>query len=296
MINKFRHKMKAPIIGIGHSMGCAKLVYLASIHPKLFHSLILIDPVLQDFHPPGPNAALFSSMRREHWTSRAKAESQISSNAFFSSMDPRALKLFLEFALRDTPNGGVTLSTPKAQEAWTYVRSNLLPLSENTLEGRHRERVLNPELVPFSEESRLKSMRPELLAICSAMPHLRPRTLYVYGEYSHINHDEVRTYHIEITGTGRGGNGGVAEGGVKDVDIVDCGHLCVLEKPGVIAEYVSNWLGDEVARWKEEISIWEKVDTGRSKNSQTELSDAWMAAVKEDTMAERPKAAEKAKL
>jgi hypothetical protein len=118
----------------------------------------------------------------------------------------------------------------------------------------------------------------------------------MYGEYSHINHDKVRTYHLENTGTGRGGNGGVTEGGVKDVEISECGHLCVFEKPGVIAKHASEWLGKKVARWKEEKAFWEKVDTGKSKNVRTELSEKWMAAMKEDTMTERPKVVEQAKL
>lgn len=277
-------------------MGCAQLVYLASIHPTLFHSLILIEPVVQPSHPPGPNAALFSSLRREKWESRCVAEQQIRKNGFFASMDPRCLDLFCKHALRDLDDGGVVLSTPKAQEAWSYVRSNLPDLSENTMEGRRRERLLSPEIMPFDEPGRLLSCRPEMVRICDALPQIRPRVCYIYGEYSHINFDEVREYHVSSTGHGAGGDGGVKEGGVCDHVLTDCGHLCVFEKPDEIGKHVAEWVKKEVERWKSEKEFWDTVDTKKSKNGRTELSDEWISMVKRDTAAERKRDGEKAKL
>jgi pimeloyl-ACP methyl ester carboxylesterase len=296
MINTFRHRMKPPFIGVAHSMGCAQLAYLASIHPRLFHSLILIDPVIQARPPPGPNAALFSSLRRDTWPSRAKAEAQISRNPFFANMDPRALSLFLQYALRDVPDGSVVLSTPKAQEAWTFIRSNLHPLSENTEEGRRVERLLNPDAEPFSLQARAKFTRPEMLGICEALPGLRPRTFLLYGEGSHINIEEMRDYHVNIIGSGRGGNGGVKEGGVTREVLEDCGHMCVFEKPTVIARSVAEWLSKERLRWEEEKVFWDMVDTGKSKNDRKELSDEWIKAVREEGIVKRAKAGEKARL
>lgn len=270
-------------------------LHLAALHPRLFHSVILIEPILQTFHPRGPSSALFSSLRREKWESRAKAEGQISKNPFFASMDPRALKLFLTYALRDSSDGGVTLSTPKAQEAWTYIRPMFYPISENTPEGRQHERMLNPEVIPFSAESKLVTMRGEFMAICEELPHVRPRALYIYGERSHINGKESQELHLGMTGTGRGGNGGVSEGGVESELVKGCGHLSCLEKPAIIAERISQWLGPEILRWKKETTFWNTVDTGKSKNGRKELSERWLAAVKQDTSVERP-GADKSKL
>jgi pimeloyl-ACP methyl ester carboxylesterase len=296
MLNTFRTHMKPPFIGLAHSMGCAQLVHLSTIHPRLFHSLILIDPILQQSHPSGPNAALFSSKRRDTWPSRALAESQIRANGFFANMDARCMQLFVTYALRDMPDGSVVLATPKTQEAWSYVRSNMFPLSPDTPEGRRRERLLNPDVVPFSEPSRLVTTRPEMIIVCEELPHLRPSAFYVYGEYSHINFDEVREAQVNTTGTGRGGNGGVAEGGVKEHVLEDCGHLCVFEKPRAIAESVAEWLEKEVERWSEEKEFWANADTGKSKSGQKELSEKWMEVMKEDTDIERPRGEEKAKL
>jgi pimeloyl-ACP methyl ester carboxylesterase len=293
MINKFRSRMKPPFIGIGHSMGCAHLVYLASIHPRLFHSLVLIEPALQTQHPPGPNAGMFSSIRRERWDSRTKAEAQFRRSPFFAAMDARALDLFLEFGLKDTPDGGVVLATPKAQEAWSFVRSTFHELSDN----KRRERMLNPDLESGSPVARLLIARPDLLPICNTLPHIRPRTFYLYGDFSHINSEDVQADHASTTGTGHGGNGGVKEGGVKQEMVEDAGHLCVFEKPGVIADTVAGWLGEEMGRWREEKQFWDTVDTKKSKNGRTELSDEWIRVVKLDTATERPIAREdKAKL
>lgn len=205
---------------------------------------------------------------------------------FFAAMDPRALDLFLTFGLRDTPDGGVVLATPKAQEAWSYARSNFLLLSED----REMERMLNPDFEPGSHACRLLTSRGELIPINDALPHLRPRTFFVYGEYSNICHEEVQQYYNSTTGSGRGGNGGAKEGGMKYEEFKDCGHLCVFEKPGVIAKSVAGWLGDEMARWKREKQFWDTVDTKRSKNGGKELSDEWIEVVKLDTQSERPKA------
>lgn len=204
--------------------------------------------------------------------------------------------LFVKHALRDMPDGSVTLSTPKAQEAWTYVRSNMFDISPDTAEGRQRERILSPELAPFSEPSRLISVRPEMLPICEALPRLRPRTFYLYGEYSHINFEDMREIQVSSTGTGHGGNGGVKEGGVVQQELEDCGHLCVLEKPAIIAKSVAGWLGKEVARWTEERQFWENTDTGKSADNMTQLTDKWLELVKADTDTERPSFHNKAKL
>lgn len=211
-------------------------------------------------------------------------------------MDARCLDLYVSHALRDLPDGSVTLATPRAQEAWSYVRSNLHDLSPDTADGRQRERMLNPYAVPFEEAGRLVTMRPEMLPVWEAMAHLRPRALYVYGEYSHINFEETREAQLAQTGTGRGGNGGMEDGGVESREVADAGHLCAFEKPGGIAKSVAEWVEKETVRWKEEKEFWANVDTGKSKNGMKDVSEKWIEAVKADTMTERLQGNGKAKL
>jgi len=152
-------------------------------------------------------------------------------------MDPRALSLYLEFGLRDMPDGGVVLATPKAQEAWCYTRSNFLPVSED----RHVERMLNPDFEPGSQAARMLTARGEMVPIYDGLPHVRPRVFFVYGSDSHVCTQEVRQHYNSTTGAGSGGNGGENEGGVQHAEIEDCGHLLVFEKPAAIAKNMA-WM------------------------------------------------------
>ena len=53
-------------------------------------------------------------------------------------------------------------------------------------------------------------------------------------------------------GTGYGGNGGITAGQVKRMDIPDIGHHLPLEKPGVVAKAVAEWLHPEIVSWNTE--------------------------------------------
>jgi pimeloyl-ACP methyl ester carboxylesterase len=237
-------------------------------------------------------------MRREVWESRAKAEAQISRNGFFSAMDPRVLKSFLSHALTDLKDGKVKLTTPKAQEAWSYVRGNFHALPENpdTKEARNRERMLNPHLVPGSMSASAVFTRPEGFPVLDGLEHLRPRALYIYGDYSHLCQEETRKMHTSRTGIGAGGNGGIADGGVEEIIVEDSGHLCVFDKPKEIAVDCALFLDREIRRWRKEREFWATVDTKKSKNDRTELSDRWIADTKLQADLQRPRATGEAKL
>ncbi|KAF2018087.1 alpha/beta-hydrolase [Aaosphaeria arxii CBS 175.79] len=289
LVNQFRHRMSPPFVGLGHSMGALQIINLALMHPRLLHSLIIMEPVIQDFPPPGPNAAMFSSSRRETWDSRAHAEKQISRNAFFQAMDSRVLQNYLKYGLRDSDEGKVILATPKAQEAWSYIRPNFAPLPEDPSNrtSRLKERMMNPEYIPSSGHANAMWTRPEGVLTMQSLPTLRPRTIFIYGEYSHINFDEVRNLHVKFTGTGIGGNGGVEDGGVEEQELEDAGHLCCFEKPAVVAVTIHDFLRRELLRWEHEQSFWETFVTGKSKNNRKELSDNWISGVKEDADTQR---------
>jgi len=115
-----------PLIGIGHSMGGFQL-FLASIqHPRLFAAMIGIDPVTG---PPTSLSSFLERMtakRRDVWSSREDTAKYCSSRQWGKNWDPRVLKLYLKYGLRDLPTAtypdkkGVTLTTTKYQEACTY--------------------------------------------------------------------------------------------------------------------------------------------------------------------------------
>ncbi|KAF2675975.1 alpha/beta-hydrolase [Lentithecium fluviatile CBS 122367] len=298
MVNHFRDRMKPPFVGLAHSMGGAQIVGLALMHPRLFHSVVLIDPVIQGRAPPGPNAAMLSSMRREKWDSRAKAEAALSQSPLYKSMDPRCLKAFLAHGLRDSDDGSVALATPKAQEAWSYIRSNFqpIPADTTTVEARNKERLLNPGFEPFSGGSMVEFARGDSLHVSESLPQLRPRSLFLFGEASHINIADQRRSLFERTGSARGGNGGASDGGVEMIIIGGASHLVVFEKPRQVATDVSEWLARETVRWKQEKAFWATIDTGKSKNGMRELSDKWIQEVKKGASVPRPRSRDAAKL
>lgn len=274
-------------------------VTLATINPRLFHSLILIEPII--FKLPlivGPNPAYFVSRRRDTAKSRGQVEAHWRKNPFYSSMDPRAFELMLKYSLRDMPDGSVTFTTPKAQEAWTYVRANFHAQSEDTLEGRRRERLLDPFTKPNSPMSKQRMLRPEFEYVLDALTRVRPRTFFIFGKRSIFNNEANQRAIVAETGIGTGGSGGVKEGNV-DFHVLEKGsHQCFLEDPKAVAKSMVTWLAPEMERWRYETDFWDKLDTGKSKNAMTELSDTWMAAMKEDLKIPRPKlgAEQKAKL
>ena len=56
-LHNFRDQMPPPLMGIGRSMGGAKLIGLSMLHPRLFHSITVFDGWLwiDGIKPPSPN-------------------------------------------------------------------------------------------------------------------------------------------------------------------------------------------------------------------------------------------------
>ena len=156
MVNTFRAQMPRPIIGVGHSMGGAQLAFLSLLHPRLFETLILIDPVIQRMVSIKGNVspALSSALRRDRWPSREEAAKSMLRNKFYQAWDKRVFDRWIEHGLRELPTSlfpddkatpgplpaaistdpattptpsrpkEVTLTTTKHQEVMTFLRPN----------------------------------------------------------------------------------------------------------------------------------------------------------------------------
>ena len=105
MINHFRAFMQQPMFGVGHSMGACQLVHLSLMHPRLFESLVLIDPVIQryTFGKGKKTPAHASAFRKDRWISRTTAADYCSRSDFYQSWDPRVLKRWIEYGFRELP-------------------------------------------------------------------------------------------------------------------------------------------------------------------------------------------------
>ncbi|KAL4250991.1 AB hydrolase superfamily protein [Abortiporus biennis] len=125
------------LVAVGHSFGGASVTRAAYMHPVLFDSLVLIDPVLRPLYPNAPPAStvviknvLGAIQRRDHWPSREDAKKLFLASPFFQAWDPTVLDLYLETGLtEDTVRGGVKLKMPGIQEAQVFSET------QTTFEG-----------------------------------------------------------------------------------------------------------------------------------------------------------------
>ncbi|KAF2018942.1 alpha/beta-hydrolase [Aaosphaeria arxii CBS 175.79] len=289
MVNTFRKEMPRPIIGVGHSMGGCQLANLALLHPRLFESLILVDPVIQRMVSVSGNVspAFSSAQRRDRWPSREEARKAMMRNKFYQAWDSRVLDRWIDFGLRDlptrlypessstpgpvpaavsgeptvTPNPPkpkeVTLTTTKHQEVMTFLRPNFVfrngdkepSSSEYTLDNPQINRRTHPDLTPGSIPQS-PFYRGESMLVFAQLPHLRPSVLYIFGELSFLSDDSNIEDKMSQTGIGAGGSGGAKEGRVDQVMVKGAGHLIPMEKVEESAEHTGTWIKKELLRWR----------------------------------------------
>lgn len=291
MTNAFRSEMPRPIIGIGHSFGGNVLINLSLMHPRLLSGLVLVDPVLSVFSPPGRWDGIYfmkaSSIRRDLWPSREAAVDAIARNKAFSSWDPRCLALLGEHALRNTPtslypdapSGSVTLKTTKHREVANYYRPTYQRLDPST-----GQRTFDKSLLPDAEPEDIDAdsvypfYRPEGNLTLSRLPSIRPPVLWVFGETSGVCIDEWRHDYVTKTGTGVGGNGGERTGRVKAFTVKGCGHLVAFEAPMDIARQAAAFVPPLVQEWREEerdYRLWADGDDSKKQR----LDKGWLASL-----------------
>ncbi|KAK3725116.1 hypothetical protein LTR37_000627 [Vermiconidia calcicola] len=300
MINHFRTHMKRPLIGIGHSMGGNNLVNLSLIHPRLFTSLILIDPVIQRFPSVEGNfgPAKMSVKRREIWPSRKAAAEKLKSSKFYQSWDPRVLDKWIQYGLRETPTyhhpnnitaasatpptitaepstvtippaanteKEVTLTTTKHQEVLTFLRPNF-PSPEYPNPSTNPNPLTHPDVDPNTPPN-APFYSPVPIATFHKLPQVRPSVFYIFGDVAagaYLSAPVLKADKLANTGTGVGGSGGVKKGRVGSVTFDGVGHLIPMEVVGRTAEACRDWLVPELGRWRaiedEERREWGRVE------------------------------------
>lgn len=266
LVHHFREEMKMPMIGVGHSMGGNNIVSLATIHPRLFTSVILIDPVIQRFMSILGNfvPTYASTFRRDVWPSREEATKSFLKNKFYQSWDKRVFEKWIQHGLRELPTAiypdnpssnqlpnanakPVTLTTPKHQEVFTFLRANHPP-AEQPLSSHTIDRRTHPD-VPIMNPTQ-PFYRPETLMTFAFLPYLRPRTLYIFPQDSTVCPPAAIKDKLDVTGYGAGGNGGHAEGGVKQVTVPKTGHFITFDDPSKVAALMADYIRDELALWR----------------------------------------------
>lgn len=291
MINTFR--MPRPLVAVGHSFGGNMLINVALTHPRLFSTVVLLDPVISQFSSnPGPlseGPGTMSTYRRDVWPSRAEAAKSFKKSPFYLAWDERVLDKWIEYGLRNVEGKEeVTLSTTKHQEVFTFLRPSWTGFDAKKMEIFDNTAVpdLNPELHerfpvhPF--------YRPESPMTWHRLPNVRPSVLYIFGGKSNLSPPQLIQEKMERTGTGVGGNGGAKEGRVKGVTSKEHGHLIAQEAPSLCAREASVWIKAEMERWwaeERDFEQWRK----QSQEEKTTISEERKAYTGKPSKPGKPK-------
>ncbi|KAJ6171048.1 hypothetical protein N7470_000115 [Penicillium chermesinum] len=283
LVNVKRAEMPRPIVGLGHSFGGAQLTQLSLMHPRLLHTLVLLDPVIQ----PQPTTlddvsfeenqfiiaktTQLSTYRREIWPSRKAAEESFQRSPFYQAWDPRVLKQWVKYGLRDLPtalhplddktkidpaNPPVTLRTPLHQEVFTFSRPNYTNIPGN---GKPVNRVTHPdlELTSFS----YPFYRPEPTRIFHQLPFVRPSVLYIFGGKSDLSLPQKRADKLANTGTG------TLAICLPEEAVTEC------------ADAAASWIGPELRRWKDENESFRAEWDKKTKREKMAIDADWLKHV-----------------
>ncbi|KAJ5212047.1 toxin biosynthesis protein [Penicillium cinerascens] len=293
MVNHFRDEFPRPIIGVGHSMGCAQLVQLSIIHPRLLSTLILFEPVIFDTSFGDFNTAKFVARRQDLWESREKAEATL--RKIQRTWDPRVVEKYLQFGLRPVPtrlynqqsdpnlsSSAVTLTTTRHQESWSYTLPNLEP------ESAGLDRLLLPDWDP-EQERPLSFSRPECLASMRNLPFVRPSVLWVFASRSYVSAPEAQDAKMRVTGTGVGGSGGAAKGMVEKV-VLDSSHVVVFEQIDKCAEVATDWIRRWFQGWLADEKVLAEYKSKRSDADMIKASEACLQVTRMKMFSKRPTA------
>ncbi|KAL8950990.1 MAG: hypothetical protein Q9222_003005 [Ikaeria aurantiellina] len=261
------------------------------MHPRLFTSLVLIEPMIQKELPPGPNAAMLSTFRPDIFPSIEDAHNSIRRNKVFASWDARAVNGYIKHGLRQIPTalypvskiapvGAVTLTTTKHQEAWTYLRPNFQARIDSN-DGPaldRRELLLSPDLDAESEGTFLFH-RAEPGIVESSLPFVRPSVLYMFGAQSPLSPPEKRKAKLEGTGVATGGNGGHKYNMVSAEVFPGASHLLPWEKVKECAEAVAVWLATQLKRFQADEQFLADHPSGKSERDMQVISKQWQKGV-----------------
>lgn len=304
LINHFRNDIKKPIVGIGHSMGAGQLTHLSLLHPSLFETLVLIDPVIADFskgnQAEGDSPAKMSAMRRDKWPSRSDAATSFKKSKFYQSWDPRVLQLWIQYGLRELPtklypdinpaldddpgSREVTLTTTKHQEVFSFTRPIDLSLRAALDNFTEEEKVQLAKLI-HQEQTHFKPIlwdRPEVLTLFRNLEFIRPSVLYIFGETSYLSDLASRTAKVDNTGIGLGGSGGAKVGRVKQVLVAKAGHLIPMEKVEETAQFSADWIGVQLQRYSKNAELLKRFRIAMLPEERSSMSSMMVAQFKKE--------------
>lgn len=119
-----------PVLVAGHSMGGAAIVLAERLRPGLIAKAWGFEPILFDVdavpasESGQPNLMVEAARRRRAtFGSRDEVYERYSTKPPLDSLDPCALRAYVDFGFRDLPDGTVTLRCTPQREAETFENS-----------------------------------------------------------------------------------------------------------------------------------------------------------------------------
>ena len=298
-INLKRDQIPQPVFGVGHSMGGCQLTKLALLHPRLFYTLVLLDPVIEynlsKIEVENKRKLVSAStFRRDFWLSREAAKTSVQGSPLFSAWEPRVQERLIKYSLRSIPTAlyasspdhdataePVTLTTTKHQEVFTFIRPNY-NFDQSTDNPLNLDRTTHADL-DTSDPNTKPFYRPESSDVIRHLPELRPSVLYILGGTSDVLPNLAqREQRTNQTGTEIGGSGGVPVGRVECLTLGGCGHLFPMENVKKAATPTAGWLGKEFKRWSTEEQKFRKEWNSKSKIQKATVDQQWLDMIGPD--------------
>lgn len=235
------------------------------MHPRLFSSLILIEPAISDNtrFPKMVDHVRAAQMheilkRPDLFTSLAAARDHVLRSKFHATWDSRCLARLIQYNFRtgsteDSSTSPVVHSTtPKAGELGLTLLPNPANIGANGLECINlQDRFAVPEINPKAH-FRFPLYRHEIEDCWQRLPSLRPHTLYILGSKSPVSPKEMCKARFMETGGGIGGSGGAKLGAVQQHWVPSAGHAAPFESVSEVALKTSEWLASTTRRWTTE--------------------------------------------
>ena len=287
-IQHFRKDMIRPIYGLGHSMGCAQLVYLSHWLPRLFEGMVCIEPGLDAEYGRGIifNWVQGVLRQKDKFGTQEDAEKAVMKGYSAKEWDPSVHERLRAHGIHQQ-DGQWKTTMKKEQVAGLVVRFNpgkVARPDEMTEEEREQAPDLDPEAWNPDQ-----CYRQELKGAWDLLPQVRPKVLYINGAKSpFFGRTKVRDERMHITGNGVGGNGGMKVGAVEQVNIKKGEHTMVFDSHlNEVADHAAKWLGKEVRRWQSGPEKRRKEWEAKSKQKRQSLPEGFRKAVDEQAAEER---------
>ncbi len=121
-------------LALGHSFGGTLSLLAAARRPERYRAVLALDPVILPPFANGPGRgnelARRTRRRRDVFEARAEARESFAGKALFEGWTERALDLYCEFALGETPDGRLALRCPREVEATVFESGVAFDIAE----------------------------------------------------------------------------------------------------------------------------------------------------------------------